>query len=223
MTGLKKEGRGEDKAYVVGDEVFGRKADVQKRAHDILWRYNPQEDLGATDLAFLRGLLRNHPRAREKIGSGVVSICVRVNPGFPENRNRGFWLTRTDGTGTDFSYLKCISPIPQERLFKIAARRAVAAQLDQFKTVYFQECQNEGGLVRCPVTGDWIARGDAQVDHEHPMTFDALLNEFIHARGIDTSRVEIAGLEDGAIGRSFSDRSLLRDWREYHQQRAHLR
>lgn len=53
--------------------------------------------------SFLCALISLHPRATEKIGKGIDHFTV-------ENALHGtlcFYLTRVDGTRTDFSYFKC--------------------------------------------------------------------------------------------------------------------
>lgn len=53
--------------------------------------------------SFLCALISRHPRAAEKIGSGIGRFTVeRALHG-----TRCFYLTRVDGSRTDFSYFKC--------------------------------------------------------------------------------------------------------------------
>jgi hypothetical protein len=54
--------------------------------------------------SFLVALVSRHPRAGEKIGVGIRHFTVEPTL----HRTRCFYLTRTDGTETDFSYFKCV-------------------------------------------------------------------------------------------------------------------
>ena len=49
-----------------------------------------------------------HPEAGDKIGPGVDSFSVERAPGRSFG-TRCFWVTRSDGTRTEFSYLTCLS------------------------------------------------------------------------------------------------------------------
>jgi hypothetical protein len=53
---------------------------------------------------FLCSLLALHPRGPEKIGSGISYFTVE----HAVHGTRCFYLTRTDGSRTDFSYFKCV-------------------------------------------------------------------------------------------------------------------
>ncbi len=56
------------------------------------------------DHAFLFDLLNQHPRAKEKIGSGVKHFTVKNS----KDKSKGFFLVRPDGTEEVFSYRKCL-------------------------------------------------------------------------------------------------------------------
>ncbi len=58
---------------------------------------------GAED-SFLRSLIARHPRGGRKIGAGIHHFSV----GMALFGTRCFYLHRTNGTQTDFSYLKCL-------------------------------------------------------------------------------------------------------------------
>lgn len=54
--------------------------------------------------SFLCALISRHPSAAEKIGSGTGHFTVE----HALHETRCFYLTRFDGTRTDFSYFKCM-------------------------------------------------------------------------------------------------------------------
>ena len=53
--------------------------------------------------SFLCALISRHPRAVEKIGGGIGHFTIE----HAQHGTRCFYLTRVDGTRTDFSYFKC--------------------------------------------------------------------------------------------------------------------
>jgi hypothetical protein len=53
--------------------------------------------------SFLCALIARHPRATEKIGAGIRHFTVE----HALHGTRCFYVTRVDGTRSDFSYLKC--------------------------------------------------------------------------------------------------------------------
>jgi hypothetical protein len=57
------------------------------------------------DIALLSDLIRVHPEAEEKIGSGVDHFEVR----FYDYGTRGFCAVRTDGCAIDFSFKECVN------------------------------------------------------------------------------------------------------------------
>lgn len=54
--------------------------------------------------SFLCALISLHPRAAEKSGKGIGHFTVE----YAAHGTRCFYLTRVDGTRTDFSYFKCV-------------------------------------------------------------------------------------------------------------------
>lgn len=56
--------------------------------------------------SFLCALLARHPDATGKAGAGIRHFTVEP----AMHGTRCFFLTRVDGTKTDFSYFKCLRP-----------------------------------------------------------------------------------------------------------------
>ncbi len=220
MAGLKKTKSKSAKGYIVGGEAFRTKKAVTERVQGILYAYELGQSLNPDDFFFIYDLLSNHKNADEKIGCGVASITVEQNPTFRTKRN--FWVIRKDGSKTDFSFLKCITPVTPMKQFRSACRNAVVNQIQQFKIVHFRKYANEQGLVKCPITEQWVNREMAHVDHIHPQTFDNLVRTFIEERNIDINSIEYKKLTDGMIGRDLADENLVSDWAEYHRQNAQL-
>lgn len=100
----------------IGDEHFPTKATATARCQDILRAYpgltgsgagQPQEVTDPTHVTFLTALVKRHPEADDKIGSGIAGFKVQVNPDGTGN-TRCFWVIHPDGTATHFSFKSCL-------------------------------------------------------------------------------------------------------------------
>ncbi|WP_405673306.1 DCL family protein [Streptomyces sp. NBC_01530] len=100
----------------IASEYFSTKAAATARCQDILRAYpgqprsgagQPQEVTDPTHVAFLTALVERHPKADDKIGSGVAGFKVQVNPDGTGN-TRCFWVIHHDGTATHFSFKSCL-------------------------------------------------------------------------------------------------------------------
>jgi hypothetical protein len=102
--------------YVLGNLRFNTKYAVIGHFQAILWRHKELPFfLGQSDAAMVLALLQHHPRAAAKVGAGVKAVYVQQAPrSVNYTGQRCFWLERTDGTSTDFSYRKVrvVPPIP---------------------------------------------------------------------------------------------------------------
>src|SRR5690348_6428147 len=124
--------------YIVGGFTFTSKEALEDAVKKIL--HGGFGRLDSEDEQFIYDLLQMHPRAAEKIGEGVASILVRRGwRGSPM-----FIVVRRDGTETDFSYKKCIRPVTHGTMVKAAFRQAIAMQVSQVKTAYFQDYSRDG-------------------------------------------------------------------------------
>ncbi|KAG0555506.1 hypothetical protein KC19_12G173900 [Ceratodon purpureus] len=75
--------------------------DIVKSMRQILWNQLSVEDDEA-----VQAVLKYHHKYSEKVGCGIAYIKVDNSPDYPDVRC--FWLVRTDGSATDFSYRKCL-------------------------------------------------------------------------------------------------------------------
>ena len=75
-----------------------------KRAQEIRDRHTDGEPLAGRDLALVLGLLKQHPRARAKTGSGIGAVLVHRYVG----GSRCFFVLRRDGSLEDFSIGRCL-------------------------------------------------------------------------------------------------------------------
>ncbi|WHM30156.1 DCL family protein [Streptomyces sp. BPPL-273] len=100
----------------INGEHFPTKAAATERCRQILYSYPGQPGSGAgqphdvTDAAhvsFLTELVKRHPEAGDKIGTGISGFRVQVNPDGTGN-TRCFHVVHPDGSQTAFSFKYCI-------------------------------------------------------------------------------------------------------------------
>jgi hypothetical protein len=169
------------------------------------------------DFATLLDLIHLHPEAEEKIGAGVRSFEVRVDPVW---KTRQFWVLRDDGTETDFSFVVCLSPKlgSPEANARRALRNEIEPQIASFRA---ERCAG-GGVVVDEVTGQPIPPGLLHIDHASP-TFDTIQRAWLAARKLELVAIETTGHGDGETVILLADRELARDWQRYHLDHARLR
>lgn len=200
----------------IGNEVFTTKKAVQERCREIIRGARDGEPLGAEVHSFLSALLAGHPQAEHKVKDGVDRFTVGPAPGFP---SRCFWLVRTDGTATDFSFNECLTPTTPLREFKNACRSAVYADILRFKHGRFA-----AGPVFCPITGEELALDACHVDHAPPWPFDRIAEEFLESLGVGPEAVDTSGkYADGCVRDTFASEDVAEAFRLFHEARASLR
>jgi hypothetical protein len=206
--------------YKIGPHTFAGLPRVKDHARKLLARAIPEQKLEGRELEFIMGLLDRHPGVARKTGCGIESIFVRVNWKTEQYENRCFWIKRTDGTETDFSYLECITPTDHRSKFLTACRVAILPQIKAFRET---ELARLGTTALCPVTGREFVVANGHVDHQYPDTFESLVDQFIEEQLIDISVVEITSGQDGQLRDRFASSSLAQCWCEFHRVHAVLR
>ena len=198
--------------FLIGDRSFRRKADAEDFIRIVRDRIRDTTIVTEEDDDFLRDLLALHPDAEAKVGAGVKTFTVRQNYGNTE----GFWILRTDGSNTDFSFKKCLFGASQEAKVRSAMRHAVIGQIQEARDDAFGLAVS----ILCPITNVEINRASCHIDHYEP-SFLQLANEFAaESGGYDAILTEAA---DRNIGRRFVDADLQNRWCDYHRGRARLR
>ena len=160
---------------------------------------------------FLIGLASQHPRADEKFGTGVLEVTIRK----ASYGTKCFYLNRADGTGTDFSYIKAVSPPAPKNDVDAACRIAIQGQIDAYRSMRLH-----GRNPTCDVTGVPLFDNNAHVHHAPPM-FAALLNQWVAASG---GWEQVAGRmihHDNQHGAQLAPDDL-QSWRDWHQTNANL-
>jgi hypothetical protein len=209
------------KSIKVGEKEFGTMKAAKDFFKEMLARYSDGDDVNEEDSANLDRLLERHPEASQKIGCGVRRY-------FRKRTDKGtscFWLERTDGTETEFSYLTCVDAkgksIYQE--FAEACREAVQPDLIATKRTYFGDHGDEQGRVACDVTGEMIKYDESHLDHKKPMTFQVIVRTFVTANSITPSREMLSSPQDQQFATTFTDEEIANKFREYHHSLSQLR
>lgn len=203
--------------YALGSSFFQTKELVRLHAKAIKDRHKPGDVLEGDELAFMLDLLMWHPDAAGKIGVGIRQMMVRANPKFGQNE---FYLIRTDGSATEFSYKQCVQPSTPEADFTTACRVAVAPDIIAFQQAYFKAHR----VSQCPLTGEELTLHNAHVDHIPPRTFKAILKAFVDSRHLTLADVALKGKHiDNHIGAALANADLKADWIAFHRANAELR
>ena len=207
------------KPVVLGELQFSSREEANAFFSGILNSNAIDEELSGNEYDAVFCLLSNHPRAEDKMRSGVQALYV--GRGAHAN-NRCFHLRRIDGTTEDFSIGKCLKgDYKPFHKFCVAGRKAVENEIRKFKREYFETNAKRDGTVRCHDTGAALIYEDAHVDHRAPMTFSAIAHTFIKSRKLDLTAVTY--ITEGKYGNEFSDPQLAKDFAEWHRDTAILR
>lgn len=183
-----------------------------ERCRTILYGHQIGETVKGADHDFLVELLGRHPTAAEKIGSGIARFEVRINPRF---HKFCFWLIRTDGSSTDFSFMRCLNGAPSHRsLARSAMRAEILPQIHSFKLAGLQTG------TRCSVSGEALNE-NCHVDHHEP-SFEELADRFAETEG-GYDAIQLTPSLDGHVGRRLADPFLAVRWEDFHREHAHLR
>lgn len=201
---------------IIGSFTFPSRKAAETEIRRVLHGTDRGTPLEGADLDLIRGLLDCHPDATAKIGCGIASIKVRsIEYGSP-----GFWITRIDGTGDDFSYRKALDGAPNRNTaIRQAMRHAIRHQVDEYRRAQFAAHADRDGMLRCPLTGLRVRPSGAHVDHIEPFADIAL--RFINGCGGPNSIP--LGSSPHHPGPALADPIQLTAWTIYHRQQARLR
>lgn len=201
----------------IGDseKTFKTKKKLLGDCKSMLARYRNRQTVNDEDSAFLAGLLERHPDAIQKIGCGVKRF-------FRDWTGQGtdcFWLERTDGTTTDFSYPTCVNARSKSlyQEFAQACRSAIAPYLKVAKQEFFAKHGNAEGKVKCEITGKMVGPNESHLDHKKPMTFQVIVQTFITANKIEIRPDMLSTKADKQFVTTFVDKELEQKFRDYHR------
>jgi hypothetical protein len=207
---------------VIGTLHFNTQTQALDYFKAMLARYRPGDSIDAIDTVHLHHLIERHVEAAQKIGCGGIARF------YVERTTKGthcFWLERTDGSRTDFSYISCIKAKPKTlyQEFAEACREAVADDLRAAKTAHFDRHGDENGRVPCDITGELLLPHESHLDHAHPMTFEVIVRGFLASERVTLSRSILSGSQDQQFATTFTDPDRAQRFRDYHQRVAQLR
>ena len=179
--------------YSLGGVDFKNKIAIRNRVSSILKSYTRGMVVVGEDERILRDLIKMHPRANEKIGTGIKYFRIGADH-FGKNC---FWINRSDDSRTDFSYLVCINGEKSNRLdFTTACRLAVIEQ-----------------ILAVSVPGTHV--------HHEGTTFQEIVDEFIAYYSLDISSIRYAD-GDGVTESRFLDLGIESRFATFHRERANL-
>jgi hypothetical protein len=197
------------RSFTLGGRIYPTKEAAAKYCQGMLKGEIP------IDQEFLLDLLKLHTEADLKIGCGVSRFEVRQNPVF--RRSRSFYLIRTDGMETDWSYLHCLSPASHRTEVLEGMRTAIVDQVLRFKIGKFTSGEN-----RCEVTNVILNMEQAHADH-HPTSFMDLANRWREGLELSWEDIPVNETVDNSVVTRLVDANQLSSWQDYHQKHASLR
>jgi hypothetical protein len=168
--------------------------------------------------AFLCQLVKRHPEAADKIGSGIKHFKVLTNTNYG-GKNRCFYLFRTDGTHTDFSYQKCVATPTAWQEYTDALRAGVMDQMIEAREGAFGSNEE----INCPIRKTPMTRSVSYTDHVAPDTFVALVERFNDEEWIHEENPPQTEGGDNACSRRLSDKGFEERWKYFHRMNAKLR
>ncbi|TAU13816.1 DUF3223 domain-containing protein [Rhizobium leguminosarum] len=160
-----------------------------------------------------------------KMGVGISRFERRLNRGAGFT-SPGFWILRTDGSITDFSYVSAVRGVPKtlSEEFYDACRNAIGPELLATKQRYFKEFSDVEGRLPCDLTDMPLIYSEAELSHAVP-SFGKIVADFKASQGWDAS-IPLGVLTqsaDAQISTSFIDPAISAAFRTFHHARAVLR
>ncbi len=207
---------GKRRAIAIGSRTFSGVGDAKQFVRDIVVRYPDGAMASDMDAEFLSDLLELHPRCTEKVGAGIRGFKFDTNPEYTNTRT--IFILRTDGSETDFSWIKCIDGETSKRLTKAALRNAVMDQIIAFKQQAFVKMP-----VLCPETGEELTWQYSHVDHHAPKTFEVLIDEWLDSEGLSLDEIPISASRDRSFFRELTDERQRQSWHSFHDRHKQLR
>lgn len=211
---------GRSKPVELATRIFDKQDDAKSFFKAMLNRYRPGEQINADDALDLAALLERHSEYVEKVGCGVRFFEVILT----EHGTQCFRIVRVDGSGSDFSYLHCITQRPPSRKQEVsrAFRRVVQFDLYKARDEFFAKHSNANGNAPCAVTREPITRANAHMDHRPPMTFEVIVTTFLCGRGMSLDDVSLTIGQDDQVSPEVTDMTLADAFRAYHASVARL-
>jgi hypothetical protein len=207
--------RGKRQPITVGDRTFNTLKDATEFVRQMLNGLPQAVALTEPHDSFLRDLIFMHPRAGTKIRAEISHFSI----GADSYKGRCFFLHRSDGTSTDFSYLKCLSGEKLDDLVFGALRTATMDQIQEFRQSQFDRAT----LIVCPFTGSPLDIDNCHVDHAPPQTFYKLVHKWLAENDLTLAEISISQGEDNKMYREITNPAQRESWCSFHLANATLR
>jgi len=91
--------------YEVSGEFFASQKMIRVHVRELIAEYDDDQPVEGKDFDFLIDLFQHHPKATEKLGSGVQKIWPKNHPDYP---SRCFMIQLKDGSEDNISWEKCV-------------------------------------------------------------------------------------------------------------------
>jgi hypothetical protein len=203
------------KSVTIGNITFSSHKSAKIYIQEIISRYDQGNRLENNDFIFVSDLLLLHPESDQKIGSGIKALFVDLDAQY--HRNKCFYIERTDGSITDFSWISCIKGRNIRKEIFDAFRNAVTDQIKEFRISILK---ND---VICPYSNEKLNHKNSHVDHVEPLTFDNLILKFLESESIRSVDVKLSESEDNQFTAVLIDLEFKKKWQNYHKENAQLR
>ncbi|HEY3655223.1 MAG TPA: DCL family protein [Steroidobacteraceae bacterium] len=204
----------------IATQAFPTKTAATEFFKSMLNRYAPGQRVSAEDGLELAALLERHTEYASKVGCGVSHFEVMMT----EHGTQCFRIVRTDSSGTDFSYVHCISQRPPTLKQEVsqAFRRVVRFDLYKARDEFFGSHKGTDGLIECASTGERIGREEAHMDHRPPMTFEVIVTTFLAGRGLSLADIALTTGSDNQVSPEVVDADLCEEFPMFHSRVARL-
>jgi hypothetical protein len=211
------------KPLTINGKQFAKRGAAIDHFRSMLNRHSIGQVVHQPDADDLADLVLRHPEAVEKIGTGIDHFEIRAAPQFG---GQCFWIVRTDGSATDFSFMTCVrgkgKTVSQE--FREACRMAIQNDVAKAKQAYFDQNQDGSGRVACEVTGQALTIDEAHADHRDPMRFEVIVAAFLASKNRDEpDSAWLTKSKDRQAVTTFVDIALRDEFRAFHKRLARLR
>lgn len=205
------------KPVVLASLTFPSQTKAKAFFREIRDRYEDGERVSDEDSRYLHDLIAIHPEAETKIGCGISHFSVGTETRF--RRTRHFMIYRTDGTSTDVSFKSPIEGRNPRRDRLEALRRAIEDQILEFRRKAFDSEER----ILCPLRGVPITPKSYHIDHEPPVIFVRLVDQWLELQAMELEDLEITPPTDNQIVTEMTNEVQISSWRNFHKERAKLR
>jgi hypothetical protein len=162
---------------------------------------------------FLLNLFSCHTEWELKKGCGIKSIAIKKDM----YGKKYFFLNRIDGSGTDISYVHCISARTPLMQIKMACRYAIRSIIQKYKEENVQY-----NVSTCPITGEILTRDNTHIDH-YDLSFQQMFELWMQDKCIDDLYRKINRHEDKCLITLFTCTDTNSDFVEFHNKHCKLR